>query len=197
MVENCGLVGSALKNVLKVMVSRSLLSPLADDDARATDGLDGLAILVLAKTGPFAEHLAILDTDERNGRLRVVAKSGNQLHVGGFIALLRKDAKDGFVAIQGLDGLTETTGQTISIQGGLQHLLESSLRVQGLRDNFLLNFTSINFNVFFSHNGSLHECSPLKYDLRLKHSGIIGSESVDNDTRFYLSNICVAGNITW
>ena len=53
--------------VLDDVVSRALLSPIADDDRRASDDLSGLALGVeLAKAGPLAQLLVGVDLDDRD-----------------------------------------------------------------------------------------------------------------------------------
>lgn len=74
------------------------------------------------ETSPLAELLAVGDLDERD--LVLAAESDNELLVGLLLASLVEDAHVGLAAVEGLAGLTETTGETVVDQGDLENTLE-------------------------------------------------------------------------
>ena len=140
-----------------VSLGGGVLAPLVDDGARAADNLDGFTVLVvLAEADPFAEKLAVLDLVKRDGVL--VAESGDQLGVVGFIARVGEHAKVGFTAIQALDGLVETTGKAIVAQGSAKHLLEGA---QGVKRGLLFDLL---FHGLFDINGGFFGLGFVRHD---------------------------------
>jgi hypothetical protein len=98
-------------------------TPVLDNDARAVDDLAGVTLSVEnAKTGPFAQLLAIGNLDE--GDLVLGAQGDDELLVGFFLAGLVEDAHVCLAAVEGLRRLTETAGETIVHQSQLQNTLE-------------------------------------------------------------------------
>lgn len=76
----------------------------------------------LTETDPLAEHLSIGNLDE--GDLVLGAESDNELLVSLLLAALVEDTHVGLAAVEGLGGLTETTGKTVVDQGDAQNTLE-------------------------------------------------------------------------
>lgn len=76
----------------------------------------------LTETDPLAEHLSIGNLDE--GDLVLRAESDNELLVSLLLAALVEDTHVGLAAVEGLGGLTETTGKTVVDQGDAQNTLE-------------------------------------------------------------------------
>ena len=116
--------------VLEEAVSVVFCTPCAEDDARARHSVDRVAFfVVLAQASPFTESLAIVDLQERDGRVMLLAEGSDQLGVSGVVALVGEDAQDTFVAVESLHGFTETTSETITVQGVLDHGLHSGLGI--------------------------------------------------------------------
>lgn len=104
------------------MHALTLDTVVLDDDARATNNLAGVAFTVnLAETGPGSEDLGISDLDQVD--LVLGAESLNELDVLSLSAGLNEDAKMGLALVEGLGGLTKTTGETVVDESVLQHLL--------------------------------------------------------------------------
>lgn len=76
----------------------------------------------LTETDPLAEHLSVRNLDE--GDLVLGAESDNELLVSLLLAALVEDTHVGLAAVEGLGGLTETTGKTVVDQGDAQNTLE-------------------------------------------------------------------------
>ena len=81
------------------------------------------------KTSPLAELLAIRNLDERD--LVLGAQGDDKLLVRLLLARLVQDAHVRLAAVEGLGGLTETTGKTVVDEGELEDALE------GLEDGHL------------------------------------------------------------
>ena len=60
-----------------------------------------------------------------------LAESSDQLLVHGFITVLSEDAQQSLSLVQGLARLSNTSGQTVSDHGLLQHLLDGGVDVHG------------------------------------------------------------------
>jgi hypothetical protein len=75
------------------------------------------------ETSPLAELLAIGDLDERD--LVLGAQGHDELLVGLLLARLVEDAHVSLAAVEGLGGLTQTTGKAVVDQRKLEHALES------------------------------------------------------------------------
>ena len=75
-----------LEVLQEVVQLLGLLAELLDDNTRARNNLPGVGVLVqLAETSPFAQLLAIGDGHQLD--VGVLAKSLDQVNVGGFVAL--------------------------------------------------------------------------------------------------------------
>ena len=93
-----------------------------DNDTRATDHLTGVALLVdLAKTSPLTENLRVTDLNQVD--LVFGTEGLNQLEVLGFATGLDEDTQMSLAFIESLGGFTETAGETIVKESGLQDLL--------------------------------------------------------------------------
>ena len=80
-------------------------------------------VVKLTETSPLAELLAIGDLDERD--LVLGAQGHDELLVGLLLARLVEDAHVSLAAVEGLGGLTQTTGKAVVDQRKLEHALES------------------------------------------------------------------------
>lgn len=81
-----------------------------------------LKVVELTETSPLAELLSVRDLDQRD--LVLAAKSDDELLVGLLLASLVEHAHVGLAAVEGLGGLTETTGKTVVDEGDLEDTLE-------------------------------------------------------------------------
>lgn len=81
------------------------------------------------ETDPLAEHLSVRNLDE--GNLVLGAESDNKLLVSLLLAALVEDTHVSLAAVEGLGGLTETTGKTVVDQGDAQNTLK------GIQDGHL------------------------------------------------------------
>lgn len=107
-----------------------LLAPVLNNDAGAVDDLAGVAFTVnLAKTSPLAELLAIWDLDERD--LVLAAQGNDELLVRLLLASLVENAHMRLATVEGLGGLTQTTGKSVVDESELEDTLE------GLKDAHL------------------------------------------------------------
>jgi hypothetical protein len=77
------------------------------------------------KSSPLSELLSISDLDE--GDLVLGTESLNKLLVWLLLAVLVQDTHVGLATVEGLGGLTETTGKTIVDEGVLENTLEGVL----------------------------------------------------------------------
>lgn len=103
-----------------------LLSKVADDDTVATNDVLGNTILIdLAKTNPLTKLLTAGNLDQLD--LVLGTEGLDQTGVLGLVAGLSEDTEVSLTAIQGLDGLTDTTGKTIVLQGATEDLNEGGL----------------------------------------------------------------------
>jgi len=108
------------------VVPRGVVVNLADDDARATNDLDGGAFTVdFAETGPLAQGLVV--TNLQDWDLVLDAQGLDETHVVGLVAVLGQDAADGITTLKSADGLVETASKTITVLGVLEGLLDGSL----------------------------------------------------------------------
>ena len=104
------------------MHALALDTVVLNDNTRAPNDLPGVTLSVdLAKTSPGTEDLGISNLDEVD--LVLSAESLDELDVLGFSAGLDEDAKMGLALVEGLGGLTETTGKTVVDESVLQDLL--------------------------------------------------------------------------
>ena len=127
------LVGVILDVAKNSSKGRSILTKVSKDAARALDNLSGVALSVeLAETAPFTKGLALRDLNE--GNVVLLAESLNEAGVSGLIAIVSEAAKTSSLSVEGLDGNTETTLETIVVHGVLQDLLKSGHEVHGLSD---------------------------------------------------------------
>ena len=111
----------ALDVVDNVSLGLGLLTPFGDDDARASNNLDSLTINVLAQTSPLTENAGVLNLDQRN--VVLLAQGNDKLGVGGLVTRAGQAAQVTDTAVQSLDSLTETTGQTVMTKRGAEYLL--------------------------------------------------------------------------
>lgn len=74
------------------------------------------------ETDPLAEHLSVRNLDK--GNLVLGAESDDKLLVSLLLAALVQDTHVGLAAVEGLGGLTETTGKTVVDQGDAQNTLK-------------------------------------------------------------------------
>lgn len=104
------------------MQALAVSTVVLDNDARATDNLAGVALLVdLAKTSPGTEDLSVTNLDEVD--LVLSTEGFDELDVLCLSAGLDEDAKMGLTLVEGLSSLTETTGETVVDESVLQNLL--------------------------------------------------------------------------
>lgn len=130
-----------------------LLTPVADNAARAVDNLAGITLTVenacrtvvsttlwmgegvgrCTKTSPFTKLLAISNLDERD--LVLGAKSLDKLLVGILIAVLVENAHVSLATVESLGGLAETTSKTVVDEGvtknAFQGILDRHLALGG------------------------------------------------------------------
>merc|ERR1712128_263901 len=112
------ITGLVLLQVRLQVVPRGVVVNLADDDARATNDLDGGAFTVdLAETGPLAQGLVVPHLQDWD----------LVLDAPGLVAVLGQDAADGITTRKSADGLVETACKTITVLGVLEGLLDGSL----------------------------------------------------------------------
>lgn len=124
------LVALVLDVVKKELPGGSLLTPLLDNDASAADNLDGVALgIVLAEAGPLTKSLGVGGGDQVD--LVVLAQSGDKLLVGSLVDGVGQHTQLSLSAVEGLDGLVETTGEPIVVQRRPKHLLEGAVKVEG------------------------------------------------------------------
>lgn len=98
---------------------RGGLSEVLNNDARAAARLDdGSFLVTLAETNPLAEFLAIRDSEAVD--LVLSAQCLNQTNVGWLVAGLGKNAHVSLLAVESLNGFTNTTGKTVVGQSLLQ-----------------------------------------------------------------------------
>lgn len=103
-----------------------LLSKVTDNDTVATDDVLGNTILVnLAKTNPLTKLLGVRNLEELD--LVLGTESLNKTKVFLLLARLSQDTKMGLTAVQGLDTLTDTTGETVVDQGATEDFDEGGL----------------------------------------------------------------------
>jgi hypothetical protein len=99
------------------------LSEIANNDTVAGDDLLGNSVLVnLAETNPLTELVTIGNLQELD--LVLSAQGLDETDVLLLFAGLSEDTQMGLTAIQGLDGLTETTGKTVVDHGATEDLDE-------------------------------------------------------------------------
>ena len=104
------------------METLALGTIILDDDARATNDLTSVTLLVdLAKTSPLTENLGVTDLDQVD--LMFSAEGLNQLDVLGFGTGLHQDTQVSLAFIESLGGFTKATGEAIVNEGSLQDLL--------------------------------------------------------------------------
>jgi hypothetical protein len=129
-------LGHLLLGLLDVLQKEVELSRGLSEVANNNDGSSGVLrlgvtlLVELAKASPDTELLAILNGQEVD--LVLVAEGLNETLVGGLIAALSEDAKVSILTVKSLNGLTETTGQTVMLEGLLQDGLQSLEVVHGL-----------------------------------------------------------------
>lgn len=99
-----------------------------DHDTAAAHHLAGFALTVdLAETNPLAELLIVINLDQVD--LMLSAEGLHQLDVHGLVAVGCKDAEMGLTLVEGLSSLTDTTGEAIVDECGLQHFRESGVDI--------------------------------------------------------------------
>jgi len=135
--------------VQDVLARGGLLTPRADDDARAANDLDGLALGVEARqASPLAQGLVVLNLDQ--GDVVLLAQRGDELGVRRLIARVGQHAQVRLTAIQRLDGLMQAAGQAIVEHRRAQNGLQRSHGVQGdLLNDHLLHHDLL--NIILSH----------------------------------------------
>jgi hypothetical protein len=74
------------------------------------------------ETDPLAEHLSIRNLDQ--GDLVLGAEGDDKLLVSLLLTTLVQDTHVSLTAVEGLGGLTETTGETVVDEGDAQNALE-------------------------------------------------------------------------
>lgn len=100
-----------------------LLTKVTNNDTVAGDNLLGNSVLVdLAETNPLTELVTIGNLQELD--LVFSAQGLDKTDVFLLFAGLGEDTQVGLTAIQGLDGLTETTGKTVVDHGTTEDLDE-------------------------------------------------------------------------
>lgn len=78
--------------------------------------------MLLTKTGPLAQLLAVGDLDQ--GDLVLVAQGDDELLVSLLLAGLVEDTHVCLATVEGLGGLTQTAGEAVVHEGELQDSLE-------------------------------------------------------------------------
>lgn len=105
-----------------------------DDDDGASAHLARLALLVdLAQTGPLAELLVRVDTDERD--LVLVAQRGDELLVLRLVAALGQNGEHRLSLVERLARLVDAVDESIDDERLLQHLLQGGVHVHGSSDH--------------------------------------------------------------
>lgn len=144
--------------------SRRILTKVGNGSARALHNLSGVTLSVdLAETAPLTEHLLLGDLDQRN--LTLSAKSLrrdtkrcathlNETLVLSLIAILSKEANLGDIAVQGLDGQTETALESLVMKSVLQHFRDGGHGVHLGDDVHAINEDNTCTVLRFSSNGS-------------------------------------------
>lgn len=108
----------------------SVLTPRLDDNSRSLDDADSITVLAdLVEACHLAEQLARLNRDQRD--VVLLAQSSDQLNSRSCLsqilgAVLGQEADVGISAIQSLDRLVDTTGQTIDVASCTDDLLDCS-----------------------------------------------------------------------
>jgi len=103
-----------------------LLTPVADNNARAVDDLPGVTFAVEhAETSPFTELLAVGYLNE--GDFVLGAQSLDELLVCVFVAVFVENAHVGLTTIEGLGSLAEATSKTIVDESMAEDTLQGIL----------------------------------------------------------------------
>jgi len=103
-----------------------LLTPVADDNARAVDDLPSVTFTVEhAETSPFTEFLAVGDLNE--GDFVLGTQGLDELLVCIFVAVFVENAHVGLTTVEGLGSLTEATGKTVMNEGVAEDALQGIL----------------------------------------------------------------------
>lgn len=95
-----------------------LFTPVLDDNARAVYDLASVTLAVKStETSPLSQLLSVGNLDQWN--LVLGAKSLDELLVGLFLAGLIQHTHVGLTPVEGLGGLTNTTGKSVVDKGVL------------------------------------------------------------------------------
>merc|ERR1712004_191801 len=110
--------------MMMLVMSRSLVAPVPDNDGGTPDNLTFIALSVqLAKASIFAQLHVIRNSQKWD--LMFLTQSLDQFLVGWLIAVLGQDAKQSLSLVKSFGGLMESSGKSILDQGGLEHFTES------------------------------------------------------------------------
>lgn len=117
---------AALEVVQEDVKTLRLNTKVADNDARGTDDLTCVTLSVdLAETSPGTQNLGVGDLDEVD--LVLCAESFDELNVLSLSAGFDEHTEVGSSTVESLSTLSQTTGETIVVEGVLENLLEGFL----------------------------------------------------------------------
>lgn len=128
-----------------------LLTPVADDNARAVDDLAGVALAVEhAEAGPLAEHLAVGDLDQRD--LVLGAQGDDELLVRLLLARLVQHAHVRLATVEGLGGFAQAAGQAVVDERKLE---DSYTTKHKMSENLFIRFLlGVSFPMTLLRRGS-------------------------------------------
>jgi hypothetical protein len=124
-----------LQEVLQDTKRGGFLTEVADDAARALDNLArGTFRIKLAQASPFTESHGFRNANQVH--VDFVAQRLDELGVVSLVAVLRQDADERLAGLDRLARFTETTVETVSREGLLEHDLERSHEIHRLVSSF-------------------------------------------------------------